>query len=331
MLQLKNTTPFAAKLALFPNQSGTDTLYIIVKATFNIGNNWTLADEQNPPQDEDVYWSDDPQNSSIKNASDIHIGKPSTDIIMTGNAQAPAGKNVSQMDIHLSVGHVEKTIRVFGDRQWINGEITRAKPFSSMPLIYEKAFGGIHQQDGDFITAETRNPVGCGFIGKRKAKELNGLPLPNLEDPLQLLQKPGDIVTPAGYSFISPNWQPRLSFAGTYDDKWQKTRAPYLPDDFNIKFFNMAHNDLIYPGYLQGGEPVYITNMHQGGNLQFNLPRVNVVSQVSIQNKKEKPVLKLETLHLEPNCLQLSMVWKAEMLCDKKALKIKQVDIALLR
>ena len=37
MPQLNNISPFAASTALFPNEDAVDTLYVIVKATFNIG------------------------------------------------------------------------------------------------------------------------------------------------------------------------------------------------------------------------------------------------------------------------------------------------------
>ncbi|MFV9616371.1 MAG: DUF2169 family type VI secretion system accessory protein [Gammaproteobacteria bacterium] len=331
MLQLKNNTPFESSLAIFPNQHGIDTLYIIVKATFNIGQQWTLADEQKPPQGEDEYWGDDPATSSIKNASDIHIGKPATDIIMTGLACAHEKRKVSQMDVSLSVGHVNKAIRVFGDRQWINGAISTAKPFSSMPLIYEKAFGGIHQNDGKIVAGEDRNPVGCGFSGKRKAKEMDGQPVPNLEDPRQLLQKAGDIVTPAGFGFISPNWQTRLSYAGTYDENWQKTQAPYLPKDFDLRFFNMAHPELIYPGFLAGGEPVHIKGVHPGGGLQFNVPVVALTADVAIKSRNEQPAFNLETLLIETDPLQLGMTFRAALPCDKETLKIREVVINLSR
>ena len=99
MLQLKNKTPFSAQLTLFPNQQGIDSLYIIVKATFIIGQQWTLAEKQIPPQAEDEYWSENPENSSIKKASEIHIGKPATDIIVLGNAHAAEGKKVSHMNV----------------------------------------------------------------------------------------------------------------------------------------------------------------------------------------------------------------------------------------
>lgn len=331
MLQLKNNTPFAAQLALFPNQHGIDTLYIIVKATFNIGQQWTLAGEQKPPQGEDEYWGDDPAISSIKNASDMHIGKPATDIILTGHACASEGREVRQMDVSLSVGSVNKTIRVFGDRHWDNSAISSAKPFSTMPLVYEKAFGGIHKKDGSIIAGEARNPVGCGFTGKRKAKEIDGRPLPNLEDPRKLLQHAGDIVAPAGFGFISPSWQPRLSFAGTYNENWQKTQAPYLPKDFDLRFFNMAHPELIYPGYLLGGEPVQIKGVHPEGPLQFNLPVVALNANVAISSRNEQAVFNLETLLIEPDLLQLSMTFRAALPCDKETLKIREVAITLSR
>lgn len=331
MLQLKNNTPFAAQLAVFPDQFGIDTLYIIVKATFNIAQQWTLADEQVPPQADDVYWGDDALTSSIKSASEMHIGKPATDIILTGQARAPEGHEVRQMDVDLSVAQVNKTIRVFGDRHWDNGAISSPSPFSAMPLVYEKAFGGIHELNGNIIAGEDRNPVGCGFSGKRKVKEMNGLPVPNLEEPRQLLKQVGDIVRPAGFGFISPNWQPRLAFAGSYDERWQKTQAPYLPEDFDLRFFNMANPDLIYPGYLVGGEPVQINGVHPQGPLQFNLPVVAFTANVAIKSRTEQPRFNLETLLIETNLLQLSMTFRAALPCDKETLKIREVAINLSR
>ena len=329
MLQLKNNTPFAAQLALFPDKDGIDTLYILASATFNIGKKWTLADDQTPPRGADEYWGEDPLSSSLKYVSDFHIGKPATDIAMLGHARAPQGKQVSQLDVSLRVGQVGKTVRVFGDRHWQNGAISRPQPFDSMPLIYEKAFGGMHRQDGEIVSAEVRNLLGCGYLGKQKASVLDGTPVPNLEDPRQLLHSAGDIVTPTGFGFISPNWQPRVGYAGTYDEHWQTRRAPYLPEDFDPRFLNMAHPDLIYPGYLQGGEPVQISGVHPMGNLQFTLPVIGLSARVMIAKRVETPAFQLETLVIEPDDLKLSLSWKAAMPCDKSALKIKEVILNL--
>ena len=328
MLQLENSTPFAAAMTMYPNEAGVDTLFLIVKAGFNIGQKWTLAEEQTPPHNEDKYWGE-PDQSSLKFASDFHLGKPATDIVMTGQACAPDGQNVKQLDVSLSVGQVGKTIRVFGDREWHDGRITSPKPFQTMPMVYERAYGGVYKLDGATRSSEERNPVGCGFSGDRPVNDMNGVALPNLEDPANLIQQPLDQPAPSCFAYSSASWQPRASYAGTYDQSWQQQRAPYLPDDFDKRFLNYAHSDLIYPGYLSGGESVKISNMHADGEIQFNLPQVKLVSEVSIDNSIQSPSFSMETLVLEPNRLQLSMVWRASMSCDKKFLKIKQAKIRM--
>jgi len=330
MLQLHNSTRFAAGMALFPNEDAVDTLYVIVKATFNFGREFTLADEQPPPTPSDVYWTE-PGKSSIKYASDMHTGKPATDIIMLGHACVPGQKEATQLDVSLTVGKVSKTVQVFGDRQWQDGQMTRPAPFKTMPLVYEKAYGGVHIANGQLSDADTRNPVGRGFAGTRKPGEMNGVPLPNLEDPRQLIRDVHDQPTPACFGFCAPNWHPRVAFAGTYDDTWKTTRAPYLPVDYDSRFLNMAHPDLIYPGYLQGNEPVTITNMHPDGAFKFDLPQVNPVTRVTVGERVEQPAFNLETLILEPNQRKVSMVWRAAMPCDKKMLKISEIKIGMSR
>lgn len=331
MLQLQNYTRFAASMTLFPNENAVDTLYVIVKASFNIGKDLTLADEQPPPVPDDVYWTE-PGKSSLKYASDLHTGKPATDIVMLGHACVPKKKEATQLDVSLTVGQVHKTVRVFGDRHWQDGKITRPAPFRTLPMVYEKAFGGIYDYEGQLAGMETRNPVGCGFAGTRKSSEMDGVPLPNLEDPRQLIREPSDCPAPAGFGFCAPNWQPRVSYAGTYDDTWRKTRAPYLPLDFNNRFLNMAHPDLIYPSYLQGGEPVTITHMHPAEELKFDVPSMNLVARAKVADRTDEfPPFHLETLILEPNPLKFSMVWRTALSCNKQLLKIGEVNINLSR
>ncbi len=329
MLQLKNNTPFASNFTVLYDKNGVDTLYVMVSATFNIGRKWTLVDEQISPRGEDEYWSDDPHTSSVKYASDFHIGKPATDIVMLGHARAPQGKKISQLDVNLRVGQVSKSVRVFGDRQWQRGLMSSSQLFESMPLVYERAFGGTHQEEGEILSAEPRNLVGCGYLGKQKAQVLDGTSVPNLEDPRQLLQKAGDVVFPAGFGFISPNWQPRVSYAGTYDEEWQTKRAPFLPEDFDSRFLNMAHPDLIYPGYLIGGEAVQISGVHPMGNLQFTIPVIGLSARVITDKKDTSLRFNMETALIEPDEMTLTLGWKSALSCDKSVLKIKEVIINL--
>lgn len=326
MLQLHNNTPFAVDNAFFADEDAVDTLYILVRATFNIGKQWHLADDQLQPIVADEYWTE-PAKSSIKYPSDYHTGKVCSDIVMLGHAYCPNGKETNELDVSLKVGMVQKAVRVFGDRQWYNGQITRPKPFKSMAMVYEKAFGGVHIIDGKISSVEQRNPVGRGFSGERSVDEMDGVPLPNLETPDNLISAIGHKPTPACFGASAPNWLPRASYAGTYDDVWRDQRAPYLPDDFDKRFFSVAHPDLVYPGYLQGGEPVEITNMHPNGQIRFNLPNVKFYADVSMDGAVVRPHFNLETLLLEPNQLKASMLWRAAVRCDKKMLKISTIKV----
>jgi hypothetical protein len=330
MLQLKNNTPFITGFALFPNLDAIDTLYLMVKATFVIGSQWTLADKQLPIQEADEY-NGEPADSSLKLTSDFHIGKTATDILMFGLACSPKQQPVTQMNVGMEVGNLRKTLRVFGDRVWKDGHISSPNPFVNMPIIYERAFGGKDIVDNQIRAAEQRNPVGKSFVGRKSENEFNNQPLPNIEFPNQLIASLGDTPSPAGFGPIAPNWQPRVSIAGTYDQNWQATRAPYLPKDFNPRFLNVAPADQIYSGFLQGGEPVKIVGMHPEGNFQFNLPAVKLTNNVLIKGKDLSSPFNMETLALYPNQKQLTMTWRASIPCDKQSLKIEQITISLSR
>lgn len=330
MLQLNNTTPFAAEIATFPNEHGIDSLYIIVKATFVMGTPWTLAEEQAPPQMGDDYWGE-PGESSIKLLSDVHVGKNSTDILMQGHACALDYQEVRQLDAHLTVGSVHKSVRVFGDRHWVNGRPSLPLPFQSMPLVYERAFGGEHQISTDDITVEERNLIGCGFAGKRNKQDMEGRALPNIEDPKQLINSIYDLPIPASFAPCSSEWLPRRQWAGTYDEHWQTTRAPYLPDDFDKRFLNAAHPDLVYPGFLQGGEPIVIKGMHPAGEINLQVPEVKINANVKLKEKTISLDFNIETLTLLPDEKQLSLVWLAPFECDKNVLKIIEIEVKLSR
>ena len=40
---------------------------------------------------------------------------------------------------------------------------------------------------------------------------------------------------------------PRVTFVGTYDERWRSERCPLLPSDFDERYHSGAHPDLIAP------------------------------------------------------------------------------------
>ncbi|MEN6320470.1 MAG: DUF2169 domain-containing protein [Syntrophaceae bacterium] len=334
MLQLKNKTPFQSQIFLFPDPQGIDTLYVVVKATFALDPEIHIAEKQQPIVNADEYWGE-PGKSSLRYAAEVHPAKPGTDVIVIAEACAPQNRPVAEMKVELAVAGRTNILKVFGDRYWEKGvshpSPSSPKPFLRMPIVYERAFGGTYiiDKEGGKVLAEARNPVGKGFLGSYNHQDLTEVGVPNIEDYRNPLKSPEDRPKPVGFGYIAPSWQPRLSYAGTYDEVWQKKRAPYLPHDFNPRFFHTAHPDLIFDKYLKGGELVSMINMSPNHKQQFSLPICDLNIAVSIDGKIERPKVNLETVLLEPTNDKCCLTWRAAVPCDKKALKVSLIDVEL--
>jgi hypothetical protein len=335
MLQLENHTPFCANITLIPDERAIDHLVVTVKGTFSIiGKGIEVSEQQVDLVEADEFWGE-PGQSSLKYASEIHLPKVATDIVVVGEACAPDENPVTSLVVAAAVADRLKTIRVFGDRQWESGltglKPSAPKPYVRMPLVYERAFGGTIESGPDRkrIIAEPRNPVGVGLNAKRKASEIKGTPLPNLEQPRKRIRHSGDSPGPTCFGYVAPSWTPRRQYAGTYDAHWLKTRAPFLPVDFDARFFNAAPAELICRGYLRGGEPVHLVNLSPAGPLRFHLPVCDIAVKVSLAGELSTPRLNIETVILEPCQSRFSLLWRAKAPCDKKSLKVENVVLKL--
>lgn len=277
-MKIINDTPFAVSTMMWEDLKGQAHLSVIVKATFSFDKgNATIADKQLPVFTTDKHYNDDPI-ASIRFESDMVPFKPHADIVLVGKAYSPGKRPVTQVDSTLRVGPLEKTIRVFGDRKWLFPTraalvpvISRPEFFFTMDIVYEKAYGGIDPSSAAYCK---ENPIGKGVIGKKSKEAIHGKPLPNIEDPRDLINswdsKPG----PVGFGFYGRGWMPRLRYAGTYDEKYRRERAPAFPDDFSYALFNGAHPDLQARGYLQGNEEVEMKNLGPEAHLRFHLPGI---------------------------------------------------------
>lgn len=328
MLQVKNETPFAATICVFNNPDGIETVYGVVKATFDIrGGRLIPAAKQMPFAPVDVHRAD-PTASSLVAAGELTLSKPCTDVLLTGMAHTANGPQ-REMDVSLKIGESEKVIRVLGDRVWKEGVLgckpSDPEPFEVMPLIFERAFGGTDPEprDEDKVDYEPRNPVGRGLIPKNSHAKADGIALPNLEDPAQLIQSANDRPDPACYAPIAPHWQPRQSFAGTYDEAWEKNRAPYLPEDFDSRFFSCASPDLAIAPWLQGGEAVELTGVSPAGKMGFVIPECVMDHVYDRGGDVDHQESVLDTIVIEPENNRVTLLWRSFHVVDKDLLRLK--------
>lgn len=317
--EIVNESPFAFEPVFIADEELRPVVVTIVKATyrFDLEGSVTLADEQVP-----VNLTGEPSTSapisSYKHEPEVALCKLATDVALIGHAQPP-GAGATQVDVGIKVGPVQKLARVFGDRFWVwkgyGAALSRTAPLvAPIPLMWEKAFGGRDARNStpQRELFEPRNPVGTGF-GRPLAKEGDHLKLPNIEDPKHLLDGYGDVVPPCGFGFISPNWQPRAAFAGTYDDHWSKSRKPLLPVDFDRRFFNAAASGLVAVGYLRGDEDVTLLNVTAAPRVSFRLPAVPPpVCHVVVRNEPDATVAtNLDTIIVNADDRTVTMLWRA--------------------
>ncbi len=330
MLQLVNHTPFAASLSILSDLDGVESAYAIVKASFDItANGLTLAAPQSPLLATDVYWGE-PATTSLRVPGEFSLPKPATDVLLIGHALAPR-ENTRVAEASIRVGPLSKTLRLFGNRRWqrtdLGWEASTPEIWERMPLRWELAFGGQAPAEDDKPPEfEPRNPVGRGFNGRHE-REWQDQPLPNIEDPGQLIRHPSDRPSPAGFAPIAPSWLPRRDYAGTYDQAWQKNRAPYLPNDFDPRFFQTAPQGLIAPGHLVGGEAVEIMGCNREGPIRFLLPVCSLNLAFDFDGKTLDQPPKLETVLIEPDLRRVQLLWRAGIRVDKQLLKLREVVV----
>lgn len=203
-----------------------------------------------------------------KEPLDAGLPKARGEFLVYGSAYKPAALTSQPLLVEVSVGEVSKRLAVFGDRQFdfLTG-ISAPKPFSSMPITRENAFGGEGFAD---------NPLGKGFC-EIPADPATGVsarwPLPNIETPERLFIQRGDSVAPAGFWALSPDVPARARLLGRFDQHWEKNRWPHLPLDTAPDFFQAAPLDQRLPGYWRGDEKIVLRNLHpQAERLESALP-----------------------------------------------------------
>jgi hypothetical protein len=331
MWQVDNRTPFAAERGWVRDRTGAEVWLVAVKCTFDIRpDGSTVVSQVQPPVLCVPERFGDPGASSIKYESDLVLTKTTTDVLVIGHAYAAGGRHTTGMDVAFRVGPLEKVLRVTGDRAWgVSGQ-SGPEPFVKMPLSYERAFGGGDRRsphpERDW---EWRNPVGTGFAVSRD--NATGVALPNVEYANEPVRSWNDRPRPAGFGPIACHWQPRVGFAGTYDDEWMKTRQPLLPEDFDDRYFQCAPQDQQAPMFLRGGEPVTLRHLTPGGELRFMLPKVFLGFDTRFYDGSRElhRERRLHTVILEPDFPRVSLVWHTALPCHFKVQKLERTIVTV--
>lgn len=178
------------------------------------------------------------------------------------------------------------------------------------------------------------NPSGVGFAVSPREEAIADLPLPNIEDPDNLLEPEGFVIqldeefdlskipAPAGWAPYAMAWYPRAQYFGVYPwdvelaEAAKKEAAKAYdaedPDDKPIvaaiegaripimhpNAWQEAHPKL-WAKTLRGDEEVYLTNLTPNGHLFFRLPGLHPTCTIDMSRGPEPLAVNLDTLLID--------------------------------
>lgn len=358
MLQPASTAPRSAapaspngQMQISPgkNAQGEGVFSVIVKRSYCIvpGRAAQRREQDHPLRLTDSYFDGgDPQDSTVDHESEVAPFKAASDVVIIGRAYAPAGQTVQSMVAGARVGERKKLLRITGDRfcHWrAEGApaFSDPLPFAEMPLRYDLAYGGRDEiSDPSIPFFYPRNDMGKGVALRNLEQVVQGLALPNIEDPDDLLtpervviEDPARWITqplPAGLGWRQRTWYPRSALLGSLPpfmrpgDVSAEERMGLLPADhvalakqfklppYEARFNNGASLGLIFTT-LKGDEEVGLRGLTPGGALDFKLPGdvPRIALDIGAGARELEP--RIHTVSIRPDDMELDIIWRGAL------------------
>jgi hypothetical protein len=172
-----------------------------------------------------------------------------------------------------------------------------------------------------------QNPIGRGYHQVRTGALIDGRPLPNTEaidDPVRV---PWGGYRPMSFGVVGRGWQPRIKHAGTYDQHWLDHVFPFLPKDFDDRYYQAAPEDqqITHP---TGGEEVVLANLTPEGRARLRLPVVEVpVYFFRKDGGHEEQAARLDTILIEPNQRRMMLTWRASRPLRRDIFEVPQAVV----
>ncbi|MFO0760468.1 MAG: DUF2169 domain-containing protein [Byssovorax sp.] len=264
-VQIASLGPSSAGTMLW-RRGGQLHLTVLVKVTFGLAPGGIMA-----PVDPieirrvELHHGDNPTRS-IRAPSELWPFLPGAEVLFTGHAHCPEGQEEQVLPVRLSLLRnrkivLDKTLLVFGDRTPpARGEAPpEPQPFQRMPLVYERAYGGIGSPD---------NPHGVGY-GSKPGKKM-----PNIVHPTKGPEQM------AGLGPISCFVPARKRLLHGHPRKLLEGRIAELPDEVDPTYFHAAPEDQRLPRIF-GDELIALEHLNAAlPRLETRLPQVSAAARI---------------------------------------------------
>lgn len=313
--------PCVAQQAAGMDVAGREHVLLVVKATYAFpetpGETAQPAARQRPLVMADEF-TGEPGFSATLWESDFAFRKHRCDVVAHGVAYAPGGRPAPRVPVGIRVGRWQKAFEVVGYREWrVVGPAvmsTDPHPFLRVGFSYDTAFGGTDRLDESdkLPPAYLPNPVGRGFASSKNERRLSGQPLPNTEEPGVEVTSPYGQYRPMAFGPLARSAPQRLRYAGTYDTHWEQEIFPFLPPDFDERYYQSAPEDQQIDPPAPGTE-VVLVNLTSRGKEAFRLPDTNL--PVVLFRGREvvlSRTLRPDTLAIDTEAREFTLAWRVD-------------------
>jgi len=232
---------------------------------------------------------------------------------------------------------------VFGDRECHYREnlppiFSAPKVFTEMEIRYDRAYGGRDEtSDPNIPFFYPRNHMGRGIALRNTKETIQGMALPNIEDPNDLLTPDRIVLSeperwpqqplPQGFGWFQRTWYPRCAFAGAYppfvdvDTVTIEERMGLLPEhhialakqsklpSYHPRLNNGASYGMLFSG-LNGNETVSLRGLSPAGRLEFALPGETPQIMLDIGSGAQQLAARLDTVNIRPDDLEVDLIWR---------------------
>ncbi len=318
---------------------------VLVKRSYRIVENQLAQrlEEDAPFRRVDQYYDEgEPSDATVEHESELAPLKSLTDVVIVGKAYAPHGRPCHQMRVSVAVaGHVKHHL-VTGNRTCVhvpNGDpmFSDPTPFTVMPMRYERAYGGKDElSDPQLPFRYPRNDMGVGVALGNKSAVIDGLRLPNIEDPTDLLTPERVVIgdprrwhlqpLPQGLGWRQRTWFPRSSLIGAcpaFLDAGTLTveeQMGLLPQDYvalakqsrlapNLPLFaNGASLGLSFDRLAENAQ-IQLSGLTPSGLLSFQLPGETPRIALDVGSGPQALAAKLMTVTIQPEVMTFDMIW----------------------
>ena len=284
--------PFTVSSVPWELKPGQWNLSVCFKATFALAPSMEagLARLQDDIHEDVPY--DATQHASLYSPSDYPPFKPRVDVLLVGQAYAPAGKEVDTLVARLRVGSLDKAVRVTGDRTWVNSpqgpRLSAPRPFARMPLRYELAV-----RRGD-------NPVGVVNGG--------GRPPANID-----VEGHGE--TP-GFGPMATSWRVLRDARAAPTLGWvhrlRQASAGPAPAGLDASVFNAAPRDQ-QVAEIAPGAPLFLENLHpRVARLQVRLPTLVPAAFYTdpVAGRPRELTVRIDTIWIDTDREAFVVTWR---------------------